>query len=100
MQDLIACLYPHADKLNYARNAVVREENSSRHIKALKKLPELLGRRSRESTAPLGQQRGPNSSLALRERTPADVQPRTESRPWVRPWNRKQLRHRPAGAEG
>ncbi len=52
MEDLIARLYPY-EKTQLARAAVRKPANSSRRIEALIKLPELPGRHSRESTAPL-----------------------------------------------
>jgi serine/threonine-protein kinase Chk2 len=51
MEDLIACLYPYEDKDNLAREAVRSHENSARHVKALRNVPELPSHRSRESTA-------------------------------------------------
>ena len=55
MEDLIACLYPYDDSpCFYARTAVNSDENSSRHIEPQQEVPELPGRRSRESTAPPG----------------------------------------------
>lgn len=51
MEDLIACLYPY-NKNELARQAVKKRENASRVIEAREKRPELLGRESRETTAP------------------------------------------------
>lgn len=54
MEDLIACLYPHDDGIQgYAGQAVLLPQNHSRYLRASEKAPELPGRNSRESTAPL-----------------------------------------------
>ena len=53
MEDLIACLYPYGRQQHkYAETTVTSGDNSSRQIEALKKLPEIPDRRSRETTAP------------------------------------------------
>ena len=53
MEDLIACLYPCGQQQHkYAEPTVTSDDNSSRQIEALKKLPEIPDRRSRENTAP------------------------------------------------
>src|SRR5947199_9050890 len=58
--NLIACLYPHEDdkEFRYARGAIGSPENSSRYVSAMRQKPHpLLGRQSRESTAPLEEQK-------------------------------------------
>lgn len=65
MEDLIACLYPldeNGNGLSYAHRAVENPENSSRLLAGPEKLPELPGRGSRESTAPLNDDEGTNTN--------------------------------------
>lgn len=62
MEDSIACLYPFGeDEDGYAHRVVGSPENSSRLVITRKHLPDLPGRGSRESTAPLDEDEDTNT---------------------------------------